>query len=107
LPRRRRLRAGVSSSTSVNPVTLTTPVRELQTALGLVAAEDGVCIVPASVHLLARPDIVFRKLAQRAVSPIIISHRKNDSSPHVASMIGVIVALYKEWGWPLPGRFAR
>jgi LysR family transcriptional regulator, benzoate and cis,cis-muconate-responsive activator of ben and cat genes len=82
-------------------------VRELQTALGLVAAEDGVCIVPASVHLLARPDIVFRKLAQRAVSPIIISHRKNDSSPHVASMIGVIVALYKEWGWPLPGRFAR
>jgi DNA-binding transcriptional LysR family regulator len=82
-------------------------VRELQTALGLVAAEDGVCIVPASVHLLARPDIVFRKLAQRAVSPIIISHRKNDSSPHVAPMIGVIVALYKEWGWPLPGRFAR
>jgi LysR family transcriptional regulator, benzoate and cis,cis-muconate-responsive activator of ben and cat genes len=64
-------------------------VRELQTALGLVAAEDGVCIVPASVHLLARRDIVFRELAQRAVSPIIVSHRKNDPSPHLAIMMGV------------------
>jgi LysR family transcriptional regulator, benzoate and cis,cis-muconate-responsive activator of ben and cat genes len=81
-------------------------VRELQTALGLVAAEDGVCIVPASVHLLARRDIVFRELAQRAVSPIIVSHRKNDPSQHLAIMIGVIAALYKEWGWPLPGRLA-
>jgi LysR family transcriptional regulator, benzoate and cis,cis-muconate-responsive activator of ben and cat genes len=64
-------------------------VRELQTALGLVAAEDGVCIVPASVHLLARRDIVFRELAQRAVSPIIVSHRKNDPSPHLEIMMGV------------------
>lgn len=77
-------------------------VRELQTALGLVAAEDGLCIVPAAVHLMGRRDIIFRELAQRAVSPIIISHRKNDPSPHLGTMISVIAGLYKDWDWPMP-----
>jgi DNA-binding transcriptional LysR family regulator len=77
-------------------------VRELQTALGLVAAEDGICIVPASVHMMGRRDIIFRELVQRAVSPIIISHRKDDASPHLVTMIRVLATLYKQWGWPMP-----
>ncbi|HEX7854525.1 MAG TPA: LysR family transcriptional regulator [Sphingobium sp.] len=82
-------------------------VRELQTALGLVAAEDGICIVPASVHMMGRRDIVFRELVQRAVSPIIISHRRGDTSPHLATMIGVIAGLYQQWGWPMPSGLMR
>ena len=82
-------------------------VRELQTALGLVAAEDGVCIVPSAVHMMGRRDIIFRELAQRAVSPIIISHRKHDQSEHLATMIGVIAELYKGWGWPMPTGLMR
>lgn len=82
-------------------------VKELQTALGLVAAEDGICIVPTSVHMMGRRDIVFRELVQRAVSPIIVSHRKLDGSPHLATMIRVIRDLYEQWGWPMPGAMVR
>lgn len=82
-------------------------VKELQTALGLVAAEDGICIVPTSVHLMGRRDIVFRELVQPAVSPIIVSHRKRDDSPHLAIMIRVIAELYEHWGWGLPVGIAR
>lgn len=82
-------------------------VRELQTALGLVAAEDGICIVPASVHSMGRRDIVFRDLKQRATSPIIISHRHNDRSPHLMSLIEVIAGLYAEWDWPMPTGLMR
>jgi DNA-binding transcriptional LysR family regulator len=82
-------------------------VRELQTALGLVAAEDGICIVPASVHIMGRRDIVFRELVQRAVSPIIISHRKGDASLHLETLIGVIADLYAKWSWPMPAGLVR
>ncbi|WP_218647428.1 hypothetical protein [Sphingobium lactosutens] len=81
--------------------------REFQTALGLVAAEDGVCIVPAAIHVMGRRDIVFRDLAQRAVSPIIISHRKNDPSAHLDTMIRVIAGLYEDWDWPMPAGMMR
>lgn len=77
-------------------------VRELQTALGLVAAEDGVCIVPASVHMMARRDIVFRDLVQQASSPVILSHRRNDASPNLIILTEVLSRLYAGWGWPVP-----
>jgi LysR family transcriptional regulator, benzoate and cis,cis-muconate-responsive activator of ben and cat genes len=37
-------------------------VQELQTALVMVAAEAGTCIVPSSVQRLGRPDLIFRPL---------------------------------------------
>ena len=82
-------------------------VKELQTALGLVAAEDGICIVPTSVHMMGRRDIVFRQLVQHAVSPIILSHRKMDQSPYLATMIRVIASLYDQWGWAMPSGLTR
>ena len=49
-------------------------VRELQVALGLVAAGFGICIVPASVQRLKRDDIVYRRLARPPItSPIIMN----------------------------------
>jgi DNA-binding transcriptional LysR family regulator len=56
-------------------------VRELQTALGLVAACSGLCIVPSAVQRLRRDDIVYRPLAEPdALSPIILSWRATDLS---------------------------
>lgn len=77
-------------------------VRELQTALGLVAAEDGICIVPTSVHAMARRDIVFRDLVQQASSPIIVSHRRDDASPRLTTIMQVIADLCAQWDWPRP-----
>jgi len=60
-------------------------VRELQTALGLVAAEVGMCLVPVSVEGLRRDNVAYRPLdEEKAVSPIIMSTRKGDQSPEIA-----------------------
>jgi DNA-binding transcriptional LysR family regulator len=64
-------------------------VRELQTALGLVAAETGACIVPASVERLRRDSVVYRRLDEPgADSPIIMSTRKGDRSPEIGLISG-------------------
>lgn len=56
-------------------------VRELQTALGLVAAHAGISVVPHAIQRLRRDDIVYRPiLEQDAISPIILSWRVSDSS---------------------------
>src|SRR5690606_35065332 len=47
-------------------------VRELQTALGVVAAEVGVCLIPAAAKF--RNDLVYRLIgSERAMSPVILS----------------------------------
>ena len=56
-------------------------VRELQTALGLVASGAGVCIVPASVRRLRPDDVRYIDLDEpNMLTPIIMSYRKNDRS---------------------------
>ncbi|RKE79325.1 LysR family transcriptional regulator [Rhizobium sp. AG855] len=58
-------------------------VTEIQTALGLVAAEAGVCVVPASARKL-RSDVHYRLLAgERSTSPVVLSQRVSDNSAHV------------------------
>jgi LysR family transcriptional regulator, benzoate and cis,cis-muconate-responsive activator of ben and cat genes len=74
-------------------------VRELQTALGLVAAEAGVCLVPASVERLRRDNVAYRPLdAVQAVSPIIMSSRKGDRSPELALILRLIRQMYRKEG---------
>lgn len=58
----------------------TVEVREVQTALGLVAAGAGCAIVPESMCHLQRGEIVYRPLVGDAVSPVIISQRIGDVS---------------------------
>ncbi|MBO9828898.1 LysR family transcriptional regulator [Xanthomonas sp. A2111] len=71
-------------------------VRELQTALGLVAAEMGLCVIPASVRVLRR-DLHYRLLDdERATSPIILSHRRNDSSDLLPLIQRLIREMYTE-----------
>jgi len=74
-------------------------VRELQTALGLVAAEAGVCLVPAQVERLRRGNVVYRPLDEpNAVSPVIMSIRKGDRSPEVALVLRLIKEIYRKEG---------
>lgn len=56
-------------------------VREVQTALGLVASEAGIAIVPLSMHAVQRADIVYRPVEDiNARSPVILSQRLGDES---------------------------
>lgn len=72
-------------------------VRDVQTALGLVAACAGVCLVPASVERLRRDDVSYRPLDQEhAVSPIIMSCRKGDRSPEIALVVKLIRQIYRK-----------
>jgi DNA-binding transcriptional LysR family regulator len=51
-------------------------VWELQTALGLVAAESGVRIIPAGARV-QRSDLTYRVIDhEKATSPIILSYRR-------------------------------
>ena len=77
--------------------------RELQTAVGLVAAEVGIAIVPTSVQRMRRDDVVYRDLDDPSItSPIIMSRRADDRSPQLALMAKVIVEAYEAWGWAAP-----
>ncbi|MEJ5029044.1 LysR family transcriptional regulator [Comamonas sp. MYb69] len=70
-------------------------VRELQAGLGLVAAEMGVCIVPAAARL--RSDLVYRLIDdERATSPIILSHRVNDDSWYIAAIKELTAEMYAQ-----------
>ena len=71
-------------------------VGEVQTALGLVAAEVGVCLVPVSVERLRRDNVAYRPLdEEKAVSPIIISIRDGDKSPEIAFTMKLIREMYR------------
>jgi DNA-binding transcriptional LysR family regulator len=74
-------------------------VHELQTALGLVAAEAGVTLVPQSVQRLQRNDITYRRLLEPgATTPIIMRWRKSDTSSELAVMIENSRRLYAQPG---------
>jgi DNA-binding transcriptional LysR family regulator len=74
-------------------------VRELQTALGLVAAETGVCVVPASVERFRRDNVVYRSLDEPgAGSPIIMSSRKADRSADIPMILRLIKDIYRKDG---------
>ncbi|WP_206242835.1 LysR family transcriptional regulator [Novosphingobium terrae] len=77
-------------------------VRELQIAIGLVAAEEGIAIVPESVRRARSHDVAFRDLQEAATSPIIMSHRKGDHSPELTLMATVIARQYERWAYPVP-----
>ncbi|NLR70423.1 LysR family transcriptional regulator [Novosphingobium sp. ERN07] len=59
----------------------TREVREVQTALGLVAIGEGMAIVPEALSQTRHGSIVYRPLAGiGAISPVILSQRATDSS---------------------------
>jgi DNA-binding transcriptional LysR family regulator len=81
--------------------------RELQIAIGLVAAEEGVCIVPESVQKSQVDGVSYRELVEPVTSPIILSHRAGDHSPELALMAQIIANCYAEWGYTVPEGLER
>lgn len=77
-------------------------VRELQIAVGMVAAEEGICIVPESVSQSRSEDVRYLELAEGPTSPIIMSHRVGDKSPEMVLMARLIAKTYLEWGYAVP-----
>ncbi|SAL83892.1 transcriptional regulator CatR [Caballeronia arvi] len=72
-------------------------VRELQIALGLVAAGEGISVVPSSVHGLKRDDVSYKELDDPTlVSPVIMSMRALDESRDIKEMLELIYRLYDE-----------
>ncbi|REE19540.1 DNA-binding transcriptional LysR family regulator [Paraburkholderia sp. BL27I4N3] len=72
-------------------------VRELQIALGLVAAGEGISVVPSSVYGLKRDDVSYKELDDPTlVSPIIMSMRALDESRDIREMLELIYRLYEE-----------
>lgn len=90
---------GFYREANVEP-TIGMEVRELQTALGLVASGGGICVVPASVRRLGRDDIRFIDLDEpKLTSPIIMSYRKADTSRLLAQLI-TLVREFDQWNRP-------
>jgi len=81
--------------------------RELQIAIGLVAAEEGLAIIPESISRSRSHDVVYRELAEPATSPIIMSHRIHENSPELELLSAVIAAEYVGWGYPVPDALKR
>lgn len=70
-------------------------VRELQAALGLVASEIGVCVIPTAARF--RNDLTYRDIDdEQATSPVILSHRANDASWYIHAIRQLIDELYAE-----------
>ncbi|HXZ09166.1 MAG TPA: LysR family transcriptional regulator [Paraburkholderia sp.] len=71
-------------------------VRELQTALGLVAAQVGVCLVPESVEGLRAHGVEYRSIPDANVSsPIIMSRRLQDESPTTTLLCSLARDLFR------------
>jgi len=72
-------------------------VRELQMALGLVAAAAGVSIVPAAAQRLRSYDVTYRHFDDpKLVSPIIMSYRANDRSGRIDEIKQLIREMYAD-----------
>lgn len=68
---------------------------QLQAALGLAASEVGICVIPAAAKF--RPDLVYRLIEEEyATSPVILSHRANDTSWYIEATIQLLNELYAE-----------
>ncbi len=78
-----------------------TEVRDLQIAIGLVAAQEGISIVPESLHGMKRDDVLYLGLNEKqAVSPIIMSVRAMDKSLEIQNMLNLIYEIYDEENIP-------
>ena len=71
-------------------------VREMQTALSLVAAGFGVALLPASVRHLHRDGVVYRTLSEPAPrTELAVVSRVDDPSPVLQNFLAIVAAQVK------------
>ena len=80
----------------------TIEVRELQTALILVASGMGACLVPHSARLMGRAEIRFRPVTQTMMAPVILYHRMGDMPQELCMLLQTFSEAYAEWGHAVP-----
>ena len=84
------------SEYGINPGTIT-EARDIQTALGMVAAGAGVSIIPAAAQRQRPDDVCYRIVADdRAMSPIILSYRRRDRQDRIEPVKQFIRQTYAE-----------
>jgi len=70
-------------------------LREIQLALGLVAAGEGICIIPASADTIRFPHLLYIPILDSgAVTPIFITARAMDNSADLQSLFDSIYQVY-------------
>jgi len=78
---------------------MTTTVSDLQVALGLVAAGEGITLVPASLKTVRTEQIVYRRLLhENATSPIYLHTLKDFIHPKIPDLLGAIYQVYERRG---------
>jgi DNA-binding transcriptional LysR family regulator len=76
-----------------------TAVRELQIAMGLVAAGQGMSIVPESVLGMHHRNVIYRPIEDKhAFSPVLFSIRHMDRSPELQDMLAAVYSVYDDAG---------
>ena len=70
-------------------------VRDLQIAIGLVAAGEGMSIVPSSMRAFVRHDVSYLELNEpQAVSPVIMSIRMGEQTEDLQALLKQLYELY-------------
>ena len=72
-------------------------VREVQLALGLVAADEGICIIPQSARAIQIPNLKFIPLLDKAaISPVFLAARNMDENSNIQSLMECIYQVYDQ-----------
>ena len=71
-------------------------VRDLHTALMLVAAGEGVCLTPQAASYVSHPLLVFRGIREPVSAPLILCSREGDANPALVLISEVLGAVLTE-----------
>ena len=74
-----------------------TEIREVQLALGLVAADEGICIIPESAKAIQIPNLTLLPLLDStAISPVFLATRNMDENANIHSLLDSIYQVYDQ-----------
>ena len=78
---------------------MTTEVSDLQVALGLVAAGEGITLVPASLKTVRTEQISYQRLIhENATSPIYLHTLKDFMHPKIPNLLTAVYQVYEQRG---------
>lgn len=78
-------------------VSRTEEVRDIQAALGMVAAGAGISLIPAASQRQRPDDVHYRAIIEdKATSPVIMSYRHNDANPKVEQIKRLVREMYAD-----------
>jgi LysR family transcriptional regulator, benzoate and cis,cis-muconate-responsive activator of ben and cat genes len=74
----------------------------LQTALGLVAAQIGVCVIPIAVQKARAADVHYAPIdTPDALSPVVISRKLGGVCVGMQMLARILTQIYATKGWPI------